>query len=315
MGLIVDAAKPILNLTNSLKAMDLLSLNISSCQKPSSTEISSKLISVTPVIAKEWLLLMVEHQRTLSEKVVAKYARAMSQGAWTLSAPLMFDVDGKLIDGQHRLSAVIKSDRAVDFTVLFNMPKNAINGIDLGATRTTSHLAHLQGVSLTNSHISVLNSSLYSTYTDLFPPTLSKQEQVDLGKKHIEALSFASKRVCPSYVSYAPFLAPVARAFYSENHLRLEQFLSVLHTGYTVSATPDDDMAAIALRNLYFRERQNSAIRLNGGSLKRIHDYRKATSALKNFILRKPVKKIQETSLNIFPVADFDAWWAKHVVN
>lgn len=271
---------------------------------------SSKVITVTPALAKTWLEQMIKDQRKPAESVVLKYSRAMKQGTWIVSAPLSFDVNGLLIDGQHRLLAVVKSGCNVDFLVVFNLPSSAINGIDVGTPRTAANLANLQGMFVGTAHFSILNSCFYGFESDALPPSMSKQEQVDMLKKHYEAIDFAARKYGNSgRVTYAPFLAPVARAYYSENHLRLEQFMKVLNTGYSVSDNPNDDSAAIALRNLYFKERQNTVTRLNAGSTKRTHDFRKGVTALKNFILRNPVKMVKESTTNVFPVEDFDAWW------
>lgn len=290
--------------------MSSLSQNLASLQDKTPLYPSSKVITVTPAMAKIWLEAMIKDQRKPSESVVLKYSRAMKSGSWILSTPLSFNSDGFLIDGQHRLLAVIKSGCSVDFIVMFNLPASAINGIDVGTPRTAANLANLQGLQVGTGHFSILNSCFYGFESDALPPAMSKQEQVEVMKKHYDAIDFAAKRMGSSgRVTYAPFLAPVARAYYSENHLRLEQFMKVLHSGYSVSENPNDDAAAIALRNLYFKERQNTAIRLNAGSTKRTHDFRKATTALKNFILRNPLKMVKETTTNVFPVADFDAWW------
>jgi len=289
--------------------MSLLSQNLDNSQDKPPLRPSLKLITVTPALAKTWLEQMVKDQRKPADSVVLKYSRAMKQGNWIVSAPLSFNSDGFLIDGQHRLLAVIKSGCSIDFAVMFNLPVSAINGIDVGNPRTAANLANLQGLHVSPSYFSVLNSCFYGFESDALPPSLSKQEQVEMLKKHYDAIDFVARGQGGGRVTYAPFLAPVARAYYSENHLRLEQFLKVLHNGYTVSENPNDDAAAIALRNLYFKERQNTVIRINAGSTKRTHDFRKATTALKNFILRNPIKMVKESTTNVFPVDDFDAWW------
>lgn len=272
------------------------------------SEITSNVVTVSPELAKKWLEGMVENQRKPSERSVVKYSRAMSQGAWETASPLSFDSEGRLIDGQHRLLAVIRANRSVDFIVLRGLSKSAIHALDMGVNRTAAHLARLKGLSITNNHLAILNCCFYSVSNGGKYPVFSKQEQVYYAEKHFEALDFATKKQCDSHVSYSPYLAPVARAYYSENHKRLEQFLQVLHTGFTISENPMDDSAAIALRNLYFKNK-GIAGRLNGGDAMRIQSVKVASNALANFILRKSVKVAKESSVNHFPVADFDEWW------
>lgn len=288
--------------------MNSLSHQQSLLSNATTQEITSTVVRVTPELAKKWLESMVENQRNPSERSIVKYSRAMSQGKWETASPLSFDSEGKLIDGQHRLLAVLKSQCSIDFIVLQGLAKSAIHALDMGVNRTASHLAKLKGLSLTNNHLAILNCCFYSVSNAGKYTAFSKQEQVDFAEKHFEALDFATRKQCDFHVSYSPYLAPVARAYYNENHQRLEQFLQVLHSGFTVSENPIDDSAAIALRNLYFRNK-GIAGRLNGGDVMRIQSVKMASNALANFILRKSVKIVKESSVNHFPVADFDAWW------
>lgn len=290
--------------------MSSLSSKDDSLSNATVREITSNVVTVTPDIAKEWLESMIENQRSPSERAILKYSRAMTQGKWKTAAPLSFSQDGHLIDGQHRLLAVIKANRPIEFVVLRGLASDSIEAIDMGVVRTSAHLAKLQGLSITGKHISLLNCCLFNptNAATTRPPSYSKQEQVELANIHFDALDFALRKKNDLSVDYAPYLAPVARAYYSENRLRLEQFLQVLHSGYAVSENPSDDTAAIALRNLHFKNRQNS-IRVTGGVECRIQAFKTASNALANFILRKPVKVLKESSFNHFPVASFDEWW------
>jgi hypothetical protein len=288
--------------------MSPLSQNQSALSNPSGSQVSSNVVSVTPSLAEKWLQGMIKNQRGVSGSTVLKYSRAMKEGKWKLAAPLSFDTNGQLIDGQHRLHAVIKADKPIDFIVLQGLHSDAIQAIDMGINRTSAHLAKLQGLDLTIKHFSLLNCCFFCPTANLESPSFSKQEQVEIASKHLESLNFALSKRQNDSISYAPYLASVARAYYSENHKRLEQFLQVLHSGFTVSENPSDDAAAIALRNLHFKSRQTST-RLIGGREVRMQANKIATQALANFILRKPIKVLKESSINHFPVGEFDAWW------
>jgi hypothetical protein len=275
----------------------------------SGLQITSTVVTVTPELAKTWLKGMIQNQRPPSDSSVLKYSRAMTQGKWKIASPLSFDVEGQLIDGQHRLLAVVKANRSIDFIVQRGLPTDAIEAIDIGVLRTSAHLAKLQGSNVTGSHIALLNCCFFCPTSNLTkPPSFSKQEQVELAIAHFEALDFALKKRNEGVVAYAPYLACVARAYYSENRKRLEQFLQVLHSGYTVSENSNDDSAAIALRNLHFKNR-GQKIRQAGGRDTRVQAFKIGSNALANFLLRKPIKILKESSANQFPVADFDQWW------
>lgn len=67
---------------------------------------------VTPEMAQEILTKNYKGQRVPSMPVVKKYAEMMKDGKWMPEIPniLLFNKDGELIDGQHRLHAVILSE-------------------------------------------------------------------------------------------------------------------------------------------------------------------------------------------------------------
>src|SRR5437870_5147015 len=71
-------------------------------------------MEVGPELATRWLEGNV-HNRKLREDVVARYARDMKAGRWLLThEPIAFNKNGDtLVDGQHRLWAVVESGATV----------------------------------------------------------------------------------------------------------------------------------------------------------------------------------------------------------
>lgn len=99
---------------------------------------------VTPQMAQTYL----EHNmnnRTLSRIQVGKYAHAMSIGDWQLSDPIKFDTYGRLIDGQHRLAAIIESGVTVAMFVVRGLDPSAQDIIDTGRARTASDALKIHG--------------------------------------------------------------------------------------------------------------------------------------------------------------------------
>ncbi|MEI8064585.1 MAG: hypothetical protein WCH84_11045, partial [Verrucomicrobiota bacterium] len=76
-------------------------------------------IDVTPALAWQWLKNNYGN-RTIKDDMVVAYARDMVNGVWAATHQgLAFDVDERLIDGQHRLKAVIMANRTVKMKVTF----------------------------------------------------------------------------------------------------------------------------------------------------------------------------------------------------
>lgn len=68
---------------------------------------------VTPEIAKKWMEENTEN-RPISQFNVRKYARRMTAGKWKLTHQAVgITDDGRILDGQHRLLAIILSDTPV----------------------------------------------------------------------------------------------------------------------------------------------------------------------------------------------------------
>ena len=98
---------------------------------------------ITPEKAQR-MLKDNEHNRTLSEAATEKYAQAMIRGRWIENgAPICFSGD-TLLDGQHRLSALIKSGISRHFVVVSGLEKSAFTSFDTGKSRSLSDVLSIQ---------------------------------------------------------------------------------------------------------------------------------------------------------------------------
>lgn len=87
-----------------------------------------------------------QKQRHLSEKRVEKFAHAMNAGQWQLThQAIAVDKDGVLIDGQHRLAAVVRSDTEQEFLVAYESQPETFDVIDTGSARTASDTLAIAG--------------------------------------------------------------------------------------------------------------------------------------------------------------------------
>ena len=100
---------------------------------------NSKVINVTPKMAEIWLEQNVHNNRPVRDAEVTKFARDMVAGNWKVTHQgIAFNEDGKLIDGQHRLWAVVQSGCTVPMLVWEGLPEEALHLIDSGLARTAS---------------------------------------------------------------------------------------------------------------------------------------------------------------------------------
>lgn len=82
---------------------------------------------VTPEQAAVYLQTVdASTTRKLSDSQVSRYSADMLQGNWHISQPLIFSDSGKLLDGQHRLAAVVKANTPVEFSILRGVGESSI---------------------------------------------------------------------------------------------------------------------------------------------------------------------------------------------
>jgi|DEB0MinimDraft_6_1074348.scaffolds.fasta_scaffold00040_26 hypothetical protein len=100
--------------------------------------------------AKEYLDKNIYHNRRISPHSLLQYSTMMQKKQWIPNGDTVkFDVDGKLIDGQHRLSAVLKTGVPMETIVVRNLPREAFNTLDFGKKRSAGDVLCTRGLSYT----------------------------------------------------------------------------------------------------------------------------------------------------------------------
>ena len=121
-----------------------------------------RLERVTPDTAREWLQ-RINAQRRLKERTVAGYAADMRAGRWEEDiTPIVFDENGDLVNGQHRLNAVIESNLEQSFWVRRGVTANSIFRMDQGAPRRTGDQLTIKGISYGGSIATI--AGIYAKY-------------------------------------------------------------------------------------------------------------------------------------------------------
>ncbi len=114
------------------------------------TIMTSSLILITPTMAKAWLA-EAGHNRRVNQAVVIKYAGDMKDGLWTLTHQgIAFDENGRLIDGQHRLHAIIMAGFAVMMMVTKGISVESLATIDIMAPRRSHDISVIAGDNFTD---------------------------------------------------------------------------------------------------------------------------------------------------------------------
>lgn len=131
-----------------MKADRVLSPDDSAYPLPSGAQV----VGVTPEMASDWLTSRRwPHNRRISPAITAKYLKDMREGRWKVTRQgIIFDTEGYLIDGQHRLRAIanLPAEEArkhyghpwVDLWIYPDEPTDTFDAYDQNFRRIAAHL-------------------------------------------------------------------------------------------------------------------------------------------------------------------------------
>lgn len=107
---------------------------------------TAKLEKITPKMAEKLLENNV-HNRNLRQDVVDKYARSMRLDLWESNGEsIIVASDGSVLDGQHRLWAVLESGVMIEEWIIRGVDPNAYKSIDNGLGRSLTDHATLADI-------------------------------------------------------------------------------------------------------------------------------------------------------------------------
>lgn len=103
-----------------------------------------KEMQITPELAAQWLGKNTSNRR-LNKNVVNFYARQIAENRWILNGETIKFNGESLVDGQHRLHAIVQAGRPIRSAVVFGLPDKAFRTVDAGRTRTYADDLFLTG--------------------------------------------------------------------------------------------------------------------------------------------------------------------------
>lgn len=220
-----------ININRDSTINDLLSiLEVSDGPETAAFEI------VTPDMAQSWLLLNSEKNRKLRRKKVIELADEMYAGAfYPTNQGIGFTVDGDLIDGQHRLSAIVESGMPQKLLVVKGLNPFAFGAIDIGLKRQAGEITGLGtkrasalrfGVILAKS----FGTSRYQHQLSVTPRELIQLNESEFGKTLERVFDFRNKR----FFSSAGVLcaATVSALMSKDPDAKISEFLFIVNQNF-----------------------------------------------------------------------------------
>lgn len=129
-----------------------------------------EVLKVTPELATAWLALNTDN-RKLRPTHVKSLAGAMKRGEWMVNHQPIALNGTRLLDGQHRLTALIRSGLPhLEMSVITGAPSESFKTIDIGAKRGIGDILHtdkrvIEGVRMCAAIVSGMASPT-PTYTE-----------------------------------------------------------------------------------------------------------------------------------------------------
>lgn len=169
---------------------------------------------VTPAIASEWLLRNTGN-RQVRQGHLDGMVRTMESGGWTFNGDsVCFDGRGVMIDGQHRMRAVVQSGVTIRTVVVRGLDPHAQDTIDIGAEREVGDQLQLLGIKSAQTRAAVAGllvrwegmsrtASTLRSYQATRPEILSRALADDAELATVAAQLFRHTRATPSVVGLA----------------------------------------------------------------------------------------------------------------
>jgi len=210
-----------------------------------------KEVLITPDMAKTFLANN-PNNRKIKNYRLQKYCNSIKNGEWTLSPqPISFSKEGKLLDGQHRLTAIVLTGIPTKMVVAYDVSDDAV--FDKGAERTTGDSLYMRGLidKKISSHGYIAIVKAYFTLLlnkDPSDEEIAKfineyeDEILDAYKLSVVKQAASDNKVCRKAAVQAGILGAVLCGV---DYNTIERFCRIANSGFPDSKA---DYAALVLR-------------------------------------------------------------------
>jgi hypothetical protein len=256
----------------------------------------SIVLDVTPAMAEAWICECNSHNRSLIEAHADRLAREMKAGRWKLTHQgIAFSPNRVLLDGQHRLWAVVLSGVTVPMRVFFNQPADTLAAIDATQARRNDQIITLAGGSgdVDAKQLATLRAMLtgLGSYVRMTPG-----EEAEHLRRHREAIEFAMG-ILPTArfrgVATAVTRAVLARAFYCADLGKLRHFADVIQSG--VPTCEADQPISVLMKFLL------ESVNGRRGRPEAREKYGKTERALEAYLTGETLSRLFAATTELFP--------------
>lgn len=262
------------------------------------TTITASLETITPAISQAYLDTMKLNRR-LNDDRVDLYAKDILNDRWdsTTGESIKFNERGDLIDGQHRLNAVVEAGKAIQILVVRGCSEASQAVIDSGQARSSAQSLQLMGIEVNIREASIFRA-MFSSIDKMTRRDISRSQVAELFPKYQESVRFSSVTHGSNFQSATQLRGLVARAYYcGVDPERLSRFLTIFDTGVSEHRT---DAVVIAIRNHYLSNKKRSS------TTDRAIAYSKYMYGLNLFLNHSTSNTLRLSKQQLWKIFDFD---------
>lgn len=137
------------------------------------------IVDVDPELAEMFLASNFAENRAFSQEYVNKLSAEMKAGRWGLSNDaITVDTEGRFLNAQHRMKAIIASKTTQRFIVLLNADRESAEWLDIGKKRSMSQRITVSGVKMTDKECSIIRNAM-NDYSKTYVGTVQFSERKD----------------------------------------------------------------------------------------------------------------------------------------
>lgn len=207
-------------------------------------------VEMTPQEAKK-LLERNTVNRPIRKSKVAEYADDMLKGNWRYTGDsIKISRDGELLDGQHRLKAILISGKTVEIEMITGLEEDIFRHLDKGVKRTITDGLSIRGFKNTHNIAAIAKILMHhESFEDKKNFTIKAREmnfELEEVEKyldiHYDEIGYVYKQLKKTLIakkcgSSSTFIAAVALCRRA-NEKKADEFIELLNKGSIVESCP-----------------------------------------------------------------------------
>ena len=249
--------------------------------KPEHVEPTTTRETITPEMARKYLGTNYLN-RAMRATWVEQLADTIRRGQWSLTHQgIAFDVNGRLLDGQHRLMAITQAGIAVECLVTRDLPEEVYRHIDAGKVRNLSDRVRLTDEPRANAvAVAIMRAYVIAAIgKTMAPQDLIENQFLAMTDEVMDVTkAFCSRQ---KYLTTGPIGAGLV-CYWTKAPNRAREFMKSFLSG----AGLEEGSPVLALREAAINQRLGSTSAPGEA-------YWKTIAATKYFHDRKPLTRIQ----------------------